>query len=259
MKRFKNVKFSILSLIGILFVGSFQNCAPADNTPSVSQSASSCVTSKNCPAAGQTANPANVGTTPPPSIASPTNAGTTPLPSIASPANAGTTTPPQVVTTPPSAPNPSVADETLAIRSATLTSLGREPTTQELQNYLAQLAIASQPRVMLNSIAQTISNSTEAHLCAFYVNLLGRNPDLDGMSFWLAQVAKGESLDSVKHSISTSNEAAIRQMYLHHLNREPEYNGMTFWLAQVSSGQTLGQVENGIRGSIECKVDCSIQ
>jgi outer membrane protein assembly factor BamB len=81
----------------------------------------------------------------------------------------------------------------------------------------------------------------ESWIDAVYRDLLGRSADPQGETYWLAQLAGGESRYSVAYALAAAAESEERRIvedYQHYLDRSPDGPAIGFWLAQVANGMT---------------------
>lgn len=77
-----------------------------------------------------------------------------------------------------------------------------------------------------------------------YDNVLGREPDPDGLSFWTSRLELGLSRGRLMTAFSESSEFRSRsgvqvfvtQIYLGMLGRAPDQLGFDFWVAVLGSG-----------------------
>ena len=95
-----------------------------------------------------------------------------------------------------------------------------------------------------------------------YRAALGRDPDADGLLYWINRVRDGTSLDTVADGFLSSNEFSQRYgnpsdsryidlLYENVLGRPPEQDGKDYWLGQLNSGADRGDVLNGFAQSPE--------
>ncbi len=81
-----------------------------------------------------------------------------------------------------------------------------------------------------------------------YLTILGRVPDVDGLSYWLTQNQNGLSYDAIvelflssperqrRFGPSVSDSVFLDNLYIDALSRNPDDGGKAYWLAQLSSG-----------------------
>lgn len=111
---------------------------------------------------------------------------------------------------------------------------------------------APQPQVGLEPVVepgplQLISN--------YYQGELGRDPDQEGLNFWLNSVQSGQnSLDDVRNAINNSQEGQrydINSLYKNVLGREADQPGFDFWLNSLQGGQSLDKIQDAFYNSPE--------
>jgi hypothetical protein len=138
--------------------------------------------------------------------------------------------------------------------------LGRQADHQGLQHWRKELVHKG-----VDYVENWIKNSDEAKdlihrplIKQFYLEILQREPDLDGMNHWLS-VARNQGINSAKVLIEHSEEAKniknrllIRNFYLQFLQREPEPAGMDHWLS-VARNQGIDSAKAQIEHSEEAK------
>lgn len=89
---------------------------------------------------------------------------------------------------------------------------------------------------------------------ALYTKLLGRPADSAGKTYWLAQLAGGESRMQVALDFTTSLEREAQRVtydYEHFLRRAPEPAGITYWVQQFAHGVTNEDLVSGFVSSDE--------
>lgn len=92
----------------------------------------------------------------------------------------------------------------------------------------------------------------------YYQSELGRDPDQEGLNFWLNSVQSGQnSLDDVRNAINNSQEGQrydINSLYKNDLGREADEGGFNFWLNALQNGVSLDDIRNqGFLASDEYK------
>jgi len=78
-----------------------------------------------------------------------------------------------------------------------------------------------------------------------YQNVLGRNPDTAGYTYWLGQLnagmPRGQVMtafsESTENQNATANSLLITMTYVGMLRRSPEAGGYAWWLAEVNAGR----------------------
>ena len=74
---------------------------------------------------------------------------------------------------------------------------------------------------------------------AMYQNLLGRQPDSAGESYWVNRLANGSNRTEVAHGFAASAEREgqhVTNDYFHYLGRAPDEAGLEYWVNQFTSG-----------------------
>jgi hypothetical protein len=138
--------------------------------------------------------------------------------------------------------------------------LGRNPDSSGLNHFLGMLESGVNPE----TVEAQIVNSTEyvldhgntevGWITGIYQDLLGRNPDANGLNNWLTGLANGSSTFAVAAGIVTSQErevGLIRGDYSLFLGRQPRTDEIVSWLTQFQAGANRAQVAAGIIASDE--------
>ena len=99
-----------------------------------------------------------------------------------------------------------------------------------------------------------------------YQAAFARQPDIDGLSFWIGQMDQGAALLQVaeqfiaspeftaKYGANPSNSDFVVKLYNNVLNRDPDAGGLAFWVDQLNAGTlTRPQVLTGFSESTENK------
>ncbi|HWB08874.1 MAG TPA: DUF4214 domain-containing protein [Pirellulales bacterium] len=89
---------------------------------------------------------------------------------------------------------------------------------------------------------------------AMYQVVLGRQADNGGLSFWLAQLAAGESRSSVAMGFAGSQEhngQLVQNDYFTYLGRSAGASEVNYWVAQFENGAINEDVVSGFVGSSE--------
>lgn len=90
--------------------------------------------------------------------------------------------------------------------------------------------------------------ATRAQIENLYRTVLGREPDAEGLNFW---VNSGQDLDSIRNLFSQAPEAQVIRIYKEQLGRAPDADGLAFWKSALQSGTSLADVTRGINTSLE--------
>jgi len=101
-----------------------------------------------------------------------------------------------------------------------------------------------------------------------YQAAFARQPDLDGLSFWIGQMDLGAALSTVagqfigsaefvaKYGTNPTNEQFVTLLYQNVLNRLPDAGGLAFWVNQLNAGTiTRPEVLIGFSESTENKAN----
>ncbi|HVX11746.1 MAG TPA: TIGR03118 family protein [Pirellulales bacterium] len=94
----------------------------------------------------------------------------------------------------------------------------------------------------------------KAWVDAMYEDLLGRDPDPAGESYWVDRLAAGMSRADVAYGFAAGQEREsqlITADYMHYLDRAPDVQGLDYWLAQFAAGVTNEDVITGFVASDE--------
>lgn len=159
-------------------------------------------------------------------------------------------------------------------------ALGREPDQAGLNFW----ASAIKGGVSLTTLADGFLSSPEfaqrygsnlsndAFVTAVYKNTLGRNPDADGLGFWVAALNAGSSRGQVLRDFSESAEnvqktaglvaagiwdvddqaVQVARLYDTVFSRKPDLEGTVFWKTAMQNGSSsLLSVANAFTGSTE--------
>ena len=100
-----------------------------------------------------------------------------------------------------------------------------------------------------------------------YQVILGREPETDGLNFWVNHLASGNKTASeIIHGFITSNEYknknlsdsdVVETLYRAMLGRASDAGGKAYWLRKLDNGSTVTAIINGFCGSIEFGKLCS--
>jgi hypothetical protein len=95
-----------------------------------------------------------------------------------------------------------------------------------------------------------------------YGGAFDREPDADGLNYWIQQRQGGMTLESMASKFAASSEfqklygslgnrAFVEQVYRNVLDREPDAEGTDYWVQQLDRGVTRGKVIVGFTESPE--------
>jgi hypothetical protein len=102
--------------------------------------------------------------------------------------------------------------------------------------------------------AVTDLSDNDSWLLAMYRDLLGRDPDASGQSYWHGVLARGGARDGVARTVANGDEARaifITAYYQAFLSRPADAGGMSGCLRLLQSGATLQDVQAAILSSSE--------
>jgi hypothetical protein len=126
--------------------------------------------------------------------------------------------------------------------------LGRAPDAGGLAYWTSQLQGGTLTDEGLD--AEVISSSeyfmraggtNELWVAALYQDLLGRQADSQGESYWVGQLQAGASRAEVADGFANASERLQKQIsndYLDILGRDPDSTGLDYWMAQLTHGAT---------------------
>jgi hypothetical protein len=124
--------------------------------------------------------------------------------------------------------------------------LGRQPTFSEEWTHLSQLGqigFAEIRQQIANSKEAQIRNKVQEYVTGYYLHLLARTPDHEGLNSWsmqlssgamtCAQTAKTLALSNEFNSRNLSNESWLDAIYKSFLGRAPDAEGFAGWKAAL--------------------------
>lgn len=103
------------------------------------------------------------------------------------------------------------------------------------------------------------SLSDDQFVALVYQNVLGRDPDAGGLSYWLAELAGGMTRGGMMTGFSESaeykeligNEVQVTMMYISMLRRAPDQGGFDYWVNDMNAGASILDLINGFLCSDE--------
>ncbi len=98
------------------------------------------------------------------------------------------------------------------------------------------------------------SVSNQQFVAQLYVDLLGRQADTAGLTYWTNQLNSGTSQTQVATSIESSPEyfnIEVNNLYNKLLHRGADASGLSYWSGHLAQGSTIEQVASQIAGSAE--------
>jgi hypothetical protein len=82
------------------------------------------------------------------------------------------------------------------------------------------------------------------NISKIYQDVLGRDPDAEGLAYWQQQADKGTSLDDIRKSFEASPEKQIQSYYSDILGRAPDTEGLNYWQNRAAQGMNLGDIKS---------------
>ena len=95
-----------------------------------------------------------------------------------------------------------------------------------------------------------------------YLDVLGRQPDAAGRSFWVQRLRAGLRVQDMGayfygspeyFRAAGSNDAYVRSLYQALLQREPDAAGLAFWVGRLESGRPPSDITLGFYQSVESR------
>lgn len=111
--------------------------------------------------------------------------------------------------------------------------------------------------VRLAPAGDILSNPVNV-VTGLYKQILQRNPDPQGLKFWVNAIENGASVNAVAQGFWNSPEfrsIEVDNYYAHYLNRAPDPQGLAYWENQLLSGVPEEQVMVGFVSSPEFFTD----
>lgn len=105
-----------------------------------------------------------------------------------------------------------------------------------------------------------VQSADELYVTSVYRDLLGRAPDAEGLTHWVAALRAGTPRPAVALSITSSDEyrtSLIVDAYDTFLTRSPEPAGQAAWLELMRAGMTIDALETGFASSDEAYLRAS--
>ncbi|MFV0461325.1 MAG: carboxypeptidase regulatory-like domain-containing protein [Actinomycetales bacterium] len=145
---------------------------------------------------------------------------------------------------------PALVGNEAFVRAAYQDFLGRQPTTEEVVDWLARFQSGTTTGQFLTEMATSPEWTTEI-LRKMYLDSLGREPDAGGLAYWSDVLGSGRlSVAQVAGFFYSSdeyfyvlgggtNETWVADLYRKLLMREPDPDGLAYW---VGVAQTQGRL-----------------
>jgi hypothetical protein len=148
-----------------------------------------------------------------------------------------------------------------------LAYFGRSPDAAGLAYWVGQLRAGAPLANVSNSFAGSQEFATRygaldnrGFVERVYANVLGRSPDLGGLTYWLGQLLNGllnrggvmtGFSESSEYRSKTATQVDVSTVYLGLLRRAPDPAGLTYWVGQLRAGVPLSTLVASIVGSAE--------
>lgn len=142
--------------------------------------------------------------------------------------------------------------------------LGRGATEAEIDLTVTRLE-QGDDRIDLTSEMARSDHWAGSSLDQMYRDVLGREPDPEGRSYWMGQISNGLTIQDLgtyfygsgEYAASAgSNEAYVRGLYQVLLGRQPDAEGLAYWTGQLAGGTAdPPDVAAGFYASIESRRD----
>ncbi|MCL2080302.1 MAG: DUF4214 domain-containing protein [Oscillospiraceae bacterium] len=126
---------------------------------------------------------------------------------------------------------------------------------------------ASKPNTQPQKPSGPAPFSTAAYVTNLYKNILGRDPDAGGYTYWLkalengtktaTQVVYGFMFSAEMNAKNLSNEDFVETLYQAFFGRASDQNGKANWVRALNVGATREQVFEGFAGSLEFILFCN--
>jgi hypothetical protein len=112
-------------------------------------------------------------------------------------------------------------------------------------------SVARDPNVKDNDVF----NDARLFVMQLYRDVLGREGDSDGITYWQSQVVTLGRAEMVRTFLRTpeflENIAPVARLYLAYFLRAPDYQGLQFWSGQKREGSALESISRFFAGSAE--------
>ena len=91
---------------------------------------------------------------------------------------------------------------------------------------------------------------------SLYLNVLARDPDAAGATYWLGRISAGATYDEVRDAFLNSAEAQtfvnpVVRLYEGLFNRAPDAAGLKYWADALRGGTTLNSITDAFLHSSE--------
>ena len=95
---------------------------------------------------------------------------------------------------------------------------------------------------------------------SLYLNVLARDPDTAGATYWLGRISGGTTYDEVRDAFLNSAEAQtfvnpLVRLYEGLFNRAPDAAGLKYWADALRGGTTLNSITDAFLHSSEAQAN----
>ncbi|MEZ5182815.1 MAG: DUF4214 domain-containing protein [Acidimicrobiales bacterium] len=165
-----------------------------------------------------------------------------------------TTAPTTTTTTPPPTAFAPFTTASQLVAQQYRDVLRREPTSDDLAFWTARVGDTWTPGQFIAHLQSSTEADNRVHaVTRLYRAYFLRNPDHNGLTYWLNRRGEGRSLVSISNSFAVSSEftnrygklsnrAFVDRVYLNVLGRSADAGGATYWTARLDGGMSRGQV-----------------
>ncbi|QYG93390.1 DUF4214 domain-containing protein [Iamia sp. SCSIO 61187] len=153
-------------------------------------------------------------------------------------------------------------DDCMVIRAHEV-FLGREPTGSELQTWVVAFESGT-PRYALPRALAASDEWLQVEVTKIYRQALDRDPDADGLAFWVEELRAGAQVTRIASRIYGSGEFAtlaggtdegvITALYERILHRSPSDDDLAYWLGEAAV-RSNGSIAAFMVGSVESRND----
>ena len=144
--------------------------------------------------------------------------------------------------------------------------LGRAADSSDLAYWVAQLNSGATDESVLASILGSDEYYTDSggtaddFVTALYDDVLARDPDANGLTYWESQLSSGMSRTAVAASFLFSTEYRtdlVNGYYETFLRRVSDSDGLNYWVARLAAGASDESVISNFLGSAEFYTDAT--
>ncbi|MCB0958442.1 MAG: DUF4214 domain-containing protein [Acidimicrobiales bacterium] len=165
-----------------------------------------------------------------------------------------TTAPTTTTTTPPPTAFAPFTTASQLVAQQYRDVLRREATADDLAFWTARVGDTWSPGQFIAHLQSSTEADNRVHaVTRLYRAYFLRNPDHNGLTYWLNRRGEGRSLVSISNSFAVSSEftnrygklsnrAFVDRVYLNVLGRAADAGGATYWTNRLDAGMSRGQV-----------------